>query len=207
MPRFAAPPRAPDRATVTAEPPRAPTADEGTVVLDVTEGRARVELVTGRTQPDPNNNVWMTGYGRGWQAGMMPPNLTLRALCMTPCAVNLPRGDHELLFEDLDPSAQRVSTAMVRVGERPSVVRHALGAQQSDPGGIIGALLLGGLGVVLMGAGGLLLGFGTDADGTDLRPGGGVTLGVGAALTIAGTILGVRARPLIQPGATTQWTP
>lgn len=207
LPRFAPPPRAPERQAVVAEPPRAPTADEGTVAIDVTDGRARVELVTGRTQPDPNNTLVMSGYGRGWQVGVQQPNLTLRGLCLTPCAVNLPRGDHELHFEDLDPSSQRVSTAMVRVGERPSMLRHTLGAQRSDPGGMIGGLLLGGFGIVLMGAGAMLLGFGVSDDGTDLRVGGGVTLGVGAALTLVGTVLGVRARPEIQPGATTQWTP
>jgi hypothetical protein len=131
----------------------------------------------------------------------------VRPLCQTPCAVNLPRGQHELLFSNLDLSTGRTSVTSVRVGERPTVARHTLGRQTNSVGGLIGALLLGGLGLSGAALGGMLMAFGTDESGADLRPAGGVVLGVGVAMGIGAWVLGEVSRPTMQPGATTQWTP
>ncbi len=203
--RHVAPPAAPPPRGAMLAPPRAPTAEEGTLTVDA-DRRARVERVAERQQVDPNANIVGVG-GRQWNNAPLLGQLTLRPLCHTPCAINLPRGDHELLFSDVDPSTGRSSVAFVRVGERPSMLRHALGRQTNDVGGIIGAVILGGLGVSAMALGAALLGFGTGEDGTDLRPFGGVTLGIGGALTISSVIVGLISRPTLQPGATTQWTP
>ena len=207
MPRNIPPPAEPPRADLRETPPRPPTADEGTLTLDVIDGRARAELVVERQQADPAAGVWMNGYGRTWNLGVVSPGMTLRSLCQTPCAVNLPRGDHSVLFSDLNPSSGRTSVAMVRVGERPSVARHAMGRQTHDVGALLGGVLLAGLGGVAMLGGGILLGFGEGSDGSDLRPAGGIVLGVGTVLTVVGTILGLQGRPTLQPGSTTQWTP
>jgi len=207
MPRNLPPPAEPPRAELRETPPRAPTADEGTITLDVTQGRARAELVVERQQADPGAGVWMNGYGRTWNLGVVSPGMTLRSLCQTPCAVNLPRGDHSVLFSDLDPSSGRTSVAMVRVGERPSVARHAMGRQTQDLGALLGGVLLAGVGGAAMFGGGILLLLGEGSDGGDLRPAGGVVLGVGTVLAVVGTILGFSGRPTLQPGSTTQWTP
>lgn len=206
-PRNIPPPAAPPRADVRETPPRPPTADEGTVTLDVTAGRARAELVVERQQADPAGGVWMNGYGRTWNLGVVSPGMTLRSLCQTPCAVNLPRGDHSVLFSDLDPSSGRTSLAMVRVGEQPSIARHAMGRQTHDVGALLGGVIMAGVGAVAMFGGGILLGFGQSSDGEDLRPAGGIVLGVGTVLAVVGTILGFQGRPTVQPGSTTQWTP
>jgi len=42
---------------------------------------------------------------------------------------------------------------------------------------------------------------------TDLRPAGGITLGIGAAMSLGAWLLGEASRPTVRPGATTQWTP
>ena len=199
------PPAAPQRVGEALDPPRAPTAEEGTVTLEA-DTPSRVELVTQRQQVDPSMNPWGTQQ-QGWSTGPLVGQLTVRPLCQTPCAVNLPRGHHELLFSDLDLSTGRTSVASVRVGERPAVARHALGRQTHSIGGIIGALVLGGLGLSGAALGGMLMAFGTDEAGTDLRPAGGAVLGVGVAMGIGAWVLGELSRPTTQPGATTQWTP
>ncbi len=205
-PRYLRPPPPPDRAFVAIpDPPRAPAEDEGTVTLDVTEGSARVELLIQRTQIDPNAQ-WAT-QNRPMQAGQTQGGLVTRPLCRTPCTVNLPRGDHELVLTDVDPSSTRSSSASVRVGTRPSVFRHTLGQQQSSVAGIITALLLGGLSLGATAMGGALLAIGSDDYGTDLTPAGGISLGVGVALGVAAWLLGEASRPTIRPGSTTQWTP
>jgi hypothetical protein len=202
--RHLPPPAAPQRSGAALDPPRAPTAEEGTVTLDA-DTPARVDLVTQRQQIDASMNPW--GAQQGWSAGPLVGQLTVRPLCQTPCAVNLPRGQHELLFSNLDLSTGRTSVTSVRVGERPTVARHTLGRQTNSVGGLIGALLLGGLGLSGAALGGMLMAFGTDESGADLRPAGGVVLGVGVAMGIGAWVLGEVSRPTMQPGATTQWTP
>lgn len=203
--RYVAPPPAPPMVGSLRAPPRAPSAEEGTVTLEA-DRRSRVELITGRQEIDPNLDAWGVG-GRQWSPAPLAGHLTLRPLCQTPCAVNLPRGDHEVLFSDVDPSTGRTSIASVRVGERPSLLRHSLGRQTHDVGGVIGAVILGGLGASALALGGMFMAFGTSDDGTDLRPAGGVSLGIGAALGISSVIVGLISRPTRQLGATTQWTP
>jgi len=173
--------------------------------VDVTDGAARVELLVQRTQIDPNA-AWANQRG-SWQPAAAHGGLVTRPLCRTPCTINLPRGDHELLLTHADPSTDRSSTAPVRIGARPSVLRHTLGHQQMSVAGLIGGLLLGSFGVGIGLTGGALLGIGEDSTGSDLRPAGGILLGVGVAMGILGWLWGDASRPTIQPGSTTQWTP
>jgi hypothetical protein len=112
-----------------------------------------------------------------------------------------------VLFTDLTNPAAHASTAMIDVGERPSIVRHRIGTQSSSIGGIIGAVLLGGVGGGITMLGGTLLLIGEDDTGSDLRVTGGITLGIGGAMMIGAWMLGELSRPTYQPGSTTQWTP
>lgn len=157
--------------------------------------------------------MWSTPQPRG-QVNLTPstfPQLATTPLCMTPCRVNLPLGTHEVLFADLLPGSPRSSSAFVRVGPRPSVVRHALGAQEAYPGRLVGGIVLVGLGTAGVLAGAMLASFGevesAGPEPLDLGPAGFATLGVGAALTTAGALLLGWSRPTVRPGATTQWTP
>jgi hypothetical protein len=203
--RYVRPPAAPPRSGTALDPPRLPTGDEGTVTLNA-DTPSRVEVVTQRMQVDPSQNPW-GAQQQGWSPGPLSGQLSVRPLCETPCAINLPRGHHELLFSDLDLSTGRTSIARVRVGERPTIAVHALGRQTNSIGGIIGAILLGGFGLSAAALGGMLMAFGTDESGNDLRPAGGAVLGVGVAMGIGAWVLGELSRPTMQPGATTQWNP
>ena len=205
--RYLRPPPAPERVFLSLpDPPRPPAEDEGTVSIDVTDGPSRVELITQRTEMlSPGG--WST-RGRQWQAAQPVAGLQTRPLCLSPCTVNLPRGDHELLLTHADPAEGMTSSAFVRVGPRPSVFRHTLGRQETSVGGLVGALLLGSFGISALLTGGVLMLIGNDeTSGTDLRPAGGITLGIGAAMSLGAWLLGEASRPTVRPGATTQWTP
>jgi hypothetical protein len=191
-----------------AHAPPPPHEGEGQVTLDVSTGRARAELVTQRTQVEP----YQSGVGfapRGYGGYAPQAQYTLRPLCLTPCTVNLPQGTHEVLFSDVDMGSGRTSTAFVDVGAAPSVLRHAMGRQTSSVGGIVGAVVMGGLGTALSLAGGMLMGFqdASQPGHENLAIAGGVTLGVGAALGVGAIVLGLTSRPTVQPGTSTQWTP
>ncbi len=207
--RYLPPPQTPARVVpeVAAAPPP-PTAGEGRVTLASTAGRARVELITQRTQIEP----YTSGFGlapRGSSGLALQTQYTLRPLCLTPCAVNLPLGTHELLFSDVNPGTGRTSTAFVDVGATPSVLRHTLGRQTTSVGGLVGSIVMGGLGAALSLAGTMLLLVHDDADARhdSLDVAGGITLGVGAGLGVGALLLGLASRPTVQPGASTQWTP
>lgn len=206
--RYLPPPAAPARVAVTPGYAPPPLHDgEGQVTFGVTRGRARVELVTQRTQVEPYSSA--LGFAPRGSAYAPQTQYTLRPVCETPCVANLPLGPQQVLFTDADPSTGRTSTAYINVGASPSVVRHTLGRQSTSLGGTIGSVLMASLGGAFALAGGLLMGFQDSS-----RPGyenltlaGGITLGVGLAVSVGGVVLGVASRPVMQPGSTTQWTP
>ena len=111
--RYLPPPRAPARVAPTGvmEPPP-PRDGEGQITLDVVGGPARADLVTERTQVLAGTTAWSS---RG-RATVVPAGvqITTRPLCVTPCAVNLPLGQHELSFTSLDDSSRRSSTGFVQ---------------------------------------------------------------------------------------------
>lgn len=207
--KFLPAPQEPSRVVphvVNAPPP--PHEGEGQVTLATTSGRARAELVTQRTQVEP----YQSGAGfapRGYNGYAPQTQYTLRPLCLTPCTVNLPLGTHEVLFSDVNMGSGRTSTAFVDVGATPSIVRHTMGRQTSSVGGLVGAIVMGGLGVALSLAGGMLIGFqdASDTSRASLGLAGGITLGIGAGLGVGAVLLGFASRPTVQPGASTQWTP
>ena len=213
-PRYLEPPRAPRRIVPEVAEETAPREGEGQVILDVVGRTARADLVTERQVPPGPAAMWsMPRAGHQVNvAALQMPRLTTRALCVTPCRVNLPLGTHEVLFSDLLPGSPRSSTALVRVGERPSVLRHVLGSQEAYPGRVIGGVLLLGIGFGGVLTGSLLAAFGEveTSSGTgavDLAPAGFITLGVGAVVTAVGAVLLGYSGSTIRPGATTHWTP
>lgn len=201
------PPRMPQRvmpAAVADAPPAG--AGEGRVVLDVAGVPARVDEVVQRSEFAGVPQGMTVRAGGNYMVGGRQ-RLT-RPLCLTPCAVNLTLGYHELLFSALDDDTHS-STGFVTAAAAPSVVRHALGRETTSFGGIIGAILMGGLGFAGTLAGGALVGIGDDESRgrTGLATAGWVTLGVGLALGAGAVALGFASRPTIQPGRTLQWTP
>lgn len=204
--RHLPPPPAPTRGGVAAlTPARPPDEGEGTVTLH-TDVPARVDLVVQRIRGEllPRRGALR---GAGAEAALVPAAVSVRPLCRTPCAINLPRGEHEIVFSDLAIPTRRESGAWIEVGDRPSILRHRLGAQSASPGGALGAVLLASLGGSAMLVGTPLMIIGGVSDGSGLFVPGAVSLGAGAVTLIGAWILGEFSRPTVRPGSTLQWTP
>lgn len=169
------------------EAARAPREHEGLLTVETPEGPARVAQVDG----DDGSEA---------------------AACVTPCTLVLPQGRRTLRLRLRDAPGTRWSLATVSVGERPSVLRHALGREEVPRGAQGVAVLLGSAGVVAGIVGLALTSVGAadetapDAGREMLASGLGV-LGVGAALGLAAWIVGAAGRPTRQEGASVQWTP
>jgi hypothetical protein len=161
------------------------------VVLDANQP-ASVSVVLGRS----------TGYATaGGRTAMVFSTMTRRVCVQTPCAANLPYGQHELIFQSPeDPS--RVSSAAVTVGEKPSVVRHALGTQKSNsPAALVFGVLSMTFGVTGVITGGVLAGV------LENKEPGYIILGSGVGLTALGALLFYAGRFVRQEGTTIQWVP
>lgn len=206
--RYLPPPRAPERVAPAAVAEAPPLREgEGQVTLDVADGPSRAELVTERTQVVAGSVGWSTRSR--YPAMPMGTQLTTRPLCVTPCAVNLPLGQHEISFTSMDDPARRTGTGFINVTPHPSVVRHALGFQDTHLGGIIGSALTGAFSVSALLTGTVLVAINDDSrsETSGLMAPGIAVLGVGAALLATSIILGVHSRPESQNGSTVQWTP
>jgi hypothetical protein len=177
-------------------PPPPPAQGEGQIVVDTTNGAARVSVLlsTSVLAATSSNGSYATGMA-----------VQSRTVCTaTPCAVNLPYGAHTLVFQS--KGDERVgSNADVQVGQSPSYVRHTMGAIDGMPGLEGGGLLLSVLGGAGLIAGGIL--FAAAPKHSTSETTGKTTLGVGAGLLVAGVVMAIVGRPKIRPGASIQWTP
>lgn len=167
----------------------APPQGFGRVVFDVTDGPTEVyavssELVRRFTL----------------QHGMRTVSRTRTdVICMTPCATDLPYGQHLIGFPMLgDGGFERAS---ITVGDQPLVMRRTLGSRRDAGGGLVLGILGTTFGAMATIVGAVLLPVGLSTDGDGLTLGGAVTLGIGGALMIGG-ILGIALNPSIrEPGA------
>mgnify|MGYP000987439452 CR=1 FL=1 len=198
-PRYLRPPPAPEPVAGPAPRPLTPPAEgEGTVRFDVTEGSAHVELVT--RMPPAQVVEYLHNYAHA-------DSFTAQPLCQTPCTVNLPRGYHRVQFSNHAEPLRWESSGYIRVGDRPTMVRHTLGQFRESPAATALLEITGVLGVSFFAFGSITAAVGTDEDGRDIRPTGLSLMAVGGVLAL-GAWLGLwLARPTVQPGATTQWTP
>lgn len=198
--RQIAPPAAPPRQRVELETmPEGPiAAGSGRVLLDAEPGKGVVKVLrVDRAQ------VAVSTTSGGYAQGVA---FSTQLVCSkTPCAVDLPAGSHELVFQAArDPRDVSAATFDVTAG-RTHVVRHAVGFV--DPhfwSSFLGtmSIALGG-GSAVGGAIFIPLSSTTDSDG--MRTAGVVMLGAGAALVALGIASVVIGRAELQPGATTQW--
>lgn len=181
--RYLPPPATPQRVVPEVElQPEAPGEGEGRIVLDTVGEPARVSLAR-------------SGFYRG-------------ALCITPCALNLPLGPHELTFESrADP--RRTSTGVVTVGARPSVYQHALGERNDHPTARGVAVIAWSLSLLGLLTGGLLWGLfeaaSDDGESSGVATAGRTMVYGGAALAGVGAVFTVLGRPVVQEGAGVQW--
>jgi hypothetical protein len=201
LPPAAAPakelPRVPD-APLTPPPP-----GSARVLIDANGEPAHVEQVVGIEHgfdPHRRRPLWGT-------------TMVTRTLCHTlPCAVDLPRGEHDLVFTAETPKAgdnDRSDVVTVRAVDPVTVVRRSIGHTETPQVGVVGGVIAG---VGVMSAvlcwvpfvvGAAVTDPGTrgswDQAGVGMAVGGGVAILVGAALAIIGA-------PEYTPGATTQWS-
>ncbi|MBI5610715.1 MAG: hypothetical protein HY902_17695 [Deltaproteobacteria bacterium] len=196
---LAAPPLPPQVAPPVVNPDLPPAQGETLVTLDVVGEAARVDRIVGRQQYPQ-----VSYGGRGRYSQTLVPGLQTVPLCQAPCVVSLPPGDHELQFAALDPGSTSTSTAFVRVGRQPLLVRHAMGYREEHVGQLLGAILLGSLGFSASLTGGLLVGIDRSLppEQQGMATIGWSVLGVGAAAAAAAIWLGLNSETTVQPGAT-----
>jgi hypothetical protein len=205
--RYLPPPAIPERvAPRSLHPVPPPREGEGQVTFDTVGERARVERISSRVQ-NVNLSAGMTWGRRGANTLTPTTQYTLAPVCEAPCTVNLPLGPHEVLFTSVDPSSSRASSVFVQSETTPTIVRHTMGVQTSDLGGLIGSIIMGSFSLVsLMVGGALVLVHDSNNPSTEgFNTAGFITLGVSAALATGSVLLGLSSRPTQQPGATVQW--
>lgn len=197
------PPAAPAHEMPSASIEVPPAVDgQATVVVDVTNGPARVDEVIAQEAAATSNGV--VAYGE----------LTRNVCLTTPCAVNLDFGQHKFRFTSTS-DGERYGTGVVTAGRSDSVFRHTMG-EHSNGGSVHGiGLAATSLGVLGALVGGSLLGTGAliqssdtagTGSGSGLTTGGGVTLGIGLGLMAIGIGMMVASPTTNQEGSSTQFT-
>jgi len=172
--------------------PPPPSESEGQVIVDAEGAPARVSVVLARAA--------------AWSGGYVAVGVQTREVCSsTPCVVNLPAGEHELIFtSDSDPN--RHSVGRVKVSRGATVFRHDLGEEY--PGGAAHdwGTALTGLGILGAITGGSIWFAGAVADSDKTASAGktttllsGLGIGVGIGLILSD-------RPTVQDGSSVQWT-
>jgi hypothetical protein len=130
------PPPTPSRRAPSASLPSSPSpAGDGRIVIETEDGPATAELVTGRSVG--------VAYGGGHTA--VASHLATRRLCTTPCAVDLPYGEHEVILT-ID-GTDKVAKVVARVEEGPQHLITAMGRYKPRSGRAVGGgvlMLLGG---------------------------------------------------------------
>ncbi len=177
---------------------RQPPAGETLVTLDVVGEPARVDRIVGR------QHIQQVYAGRRSSTQTLLPALETVPLCQSPCVVALPPGDHELLFSALDPGSSATSSAFIRVGTEPLLVRHAMGFREEHPGRMVAAILLGSLGFSASLTGGILAGVAHELPQTNagMATTGWTVGGVGLLAVAAAIWLGANSGTVVQPGST-----
>jgi hypothetical protein len=176
-----------------------PAQNEGRVVIDTVGGPARVIENVAAVQ------TW------GYRALVVAP------VCNTPCAVNLPLGPHELVFES-PVDSDRTSTGTINVGTRPSIYRHVMAEHHSNMAGRIpGYVGLGVGGAALLASAFWLMVnalegsiASTDAERASVDSSNTAALatgGVGLGVLAVGAVLLAIFRPEHREGVGLQWTP
>lgn len=200
------PPPAPaqEMPKTTAEVPPE-TEGQSRVIVDVTNGPARVEEVIAQASSASSQGV--VAYGE----------LTRNVCLQTPCAVNLDYGQHSFRFVSTTDN-EHYSEAVVNANRDDSVFRHTMGEHSN--GGVVHGLgataaVLGVTGALV---GGTLLLVGaasssatSDVDpqsssGSGLKTAGAVTLGISAAVLVLGIGMMIASPATNQDGSSTQFS-
>lgn len=194
-----APPRAPDAVMPKGieMPSKAPEAGKTRVVVDANGDKATVDEVTAWSQ----GTAW---GGAGFVSGHAE---TVKPLCIAPCVVDLEPGVHVLRFTD-DRDRDRHGEARFQVGERPKLIRHAMGRTTFHSGAEVTSIFLMVLGASAAATGGTMLGLAAASpdEHNDVVLASAITLGVGATMLLFGIPMAVASQPHMQEGSTTEKT-
>lgn len=168
----------------------APAPGLSRVVLDVAEGPAVVEALSGGT-------VSAVAGTRAFGGSLE----VARRVCVTPCVLDTSPGAHELRFTLVDDET-RTSTGFVNVDQQVSAYRHAIGRDRS-------AAWKGFVGWPLLVTGAVLdLGMISAAANAEDIDGGFIAGGaVAVGITVLGAWLVHGAIVEHQPGNGVQWHP
>ena len=200
VPPPAAPPRELPKAVANVPPE---VEGQGRVVVDVTNGPARVDEVVAQAASATSQGV--VAYGE----------ITRNVCLTTPCAVNLDYGQHNFRFVSTTDD-QHYSEAVVDAGRGDTIFRHTMGEHTSGGavhtvGGV--SAVLGTIGVLtgatLLGTGVLIHSAATSDNpdsGSGLTTVGAVTTGISAAVLAIGIGLMVGSPATNQEGASTQFS-
>jgi len=193
-----APPQAPAKEIPKDVEPRTTPPEPGLtrVVLDANGDKATVVEVV-----DATESVGTASVG-GSTATVHGYAETTKPICVAPCVADLKPGMHVLRFKaDGD---DRMSEANVQVGDRPKVVRHAMGRTEGTSFGYVSANVLVYLAATAAFTGGLIFAGGAATDSEKSMTTGMVIGGAGLAGLAIGIPLAILTRPAHQPGATTE---
>lgn len=128
--RLAPPPTPTRRATAAHLPSSPPAAGDGRIVIETEDGPATADLVTGRA----------VGVAYGGGGATVASHVATRRLCTTPCAVDLPYGEHEVILTIA--GTDKYAKVIARVEEQPQQVITAMGAVKRRTGRLAGGVAL-----------------------------------------------------------------
>ena len=174
----------------------APQEGHGRLIVDVVDGPAPVARVRMEALPSPNPQGVPTVRFEQTPTELCPA---------APCVADVPLGNVLLGFPVIGDDGA-LETELVNIGPEPSVYRRSLSVYTDNTGatrilGIIATSL--GAASAITGTALLPIGLSKDSDGLTLA--GGVTLGGGLALVVAG-ILMIRAdSPTFRPGSSNHY--
>ncbi len=194
------PPAAPPKQKVELQTmPAGPIpAGAGRVVLDAEAGKGEARVVRVDKTEVSVATARGTGYGVSYSTQLI--------CSKTPCAVDLPAGSHQLVFQATGDERDASAATFDVAAGRSHVVRHAIGHVEPHSGWkAVGATGIS-IGIPAAVVGGVLIPISGISDSDGMRTAGFVSLGAGVGLLTLGIVSLVIGRTEVQPGATTQWT-
>jgi hypothetical protein len=168
----------------------------GRLIVDVVDGPAPVQRVRMEATPSPNAQGVPTVRFEQTPTELCPA---------APCVTDVPLGNVLLGFPVIGDQGT-IETELVNVGPEPSVYRRSLSVYTDNTGGtrVLG-ILATSIGAASAITGTALLPIGLDKGNDGLTMAGGITLGGGLALVVAG-ILMIRAdSPTFRPGSSNHY--
>lgn len=192
--RNVAPPEAPARVVPSGVEMRSSPPEPGytRVIIDANGERATVTEVVDVTTATAHAEG-IVAHGR---------SETTKPICLTPCTADLKPGMHVLRFTSVD--SERMSEANLQLGDKPKVLRHAMGRTEDASALGVGAYTLVFLGAITAVTGASLYGAARAGVMSEYESEFAGLVAGGAGAMVIGIPLMFLAQPVRQPGASTE---